>query len=105
VTWLVLIILAVGTLTMKVLGATLFTKRPIPARLAGVVKSLPVAIYPALVASATLGSDSGGVHVDARLIATAAVLVLVILFRRRNVFGFAMIVGAAVTAVLRILMR
>jgi branched-subunit amino acid transport protein len=103
--WIVMMALAIGTYAMKLVGATLLVRKPIPARFRGTVAALPLAIYPALVASATLGSDAGGVHFDARLISTAVVLVILIVFKKKSLFGVAMLVGAAVTALTRFLVH
>lgn len=103
--WAVMIALAIGTFGMKWIGATLLSRRRMPERFSATVNALPLAIYPALVASATLGGDTIGVQFDARLIATALVLVVLIVFRKRGLFGVAMLIGAAVTALLRFLAR
>jgi len=100
-TWPVLITLAILTFAFKAAGPMIFAKRPMPAWLDDIVRILPLAIYPALVASSVFGSPEG-VTFDARAIAAAAVLVLVILVRKR-VFGFAMLLGAVVTAGVRAL--
>ena len=100
--WTVLVVLAAGTLTLKAIGPLLFARRPLPPSLEETVRALPLAIYPALVASATLSSDGGTSAVE-RLISAGAVLVLLILVRNKNMFGVAMIVGAAVTALIRFL--
>jgi branched-subunit amino acid transport protein len=105
VTWIVLIALAVGNFALKWIGATLLARKPLPARYTKTVNALPLAIYPALVASATFGGDSVGVQLDARLVSTAVVLVVLIIFRKRSLFGVAMLVGAGMTALLRFLLR
>lgn len=103
--WIVMLALAIGTFTMKWIGATLLPRWSMPSRFTATVNALPLAIYPALVASATLGGDSVGVQFDARLIATVVVLAVLIAFRKRSLFGVAMLVGAAVTAAARLLLR
>lgn len=100
--WTVLVALALGTLALKAIGPLLFARRPLPPSLEKTVRALPLAIYPALVASATL-STSGGIRVDGRLISAGVVLVLLLLVRKKNMFGAAMIVGAAVTGLIRFL--
>lgn len=100
--WPVLIALAIGTLALKAIGPLLFAARPVPPWLGETVSGLPLAIFPALVASATL-SPSSGMSLEERLIPAAVVLVLLLLVRRKNMFGAAMIVGAAVTALIRFL--
>jgi branched-subunit amino acid transport protein len=100
--WPVLIALAIGTLALKAIGPLLFAARPVPPWLAETVSALPLAIFPALVASATL-SPSSGMSLDENLIPAAVVLVLLLLVRRKNMFGAAMIAGAAVTALIRFL--
>ena len=100
--WTVLAVLAIGTLALKATGPLLFARRPLPPALEETVRALPLAIYPALVASATL-SPGGGSGIGDRLIPAAVVLALLLLIRKKNMFGAAMIVGAAVTALIRFL--
>jgi branched chain amino acid efflux pump len=100
--WTVLIVLAAGTLALKAVGPILFSRRPLPPSLEETVRALPLAIYPALVASATL-PVSGGTSVEERLIPAGVVLVLLLFVRNRNMFGVAMIAGAAVTALIHFL--
>ncbi len=97
--WLVVVALASGTMALKVAGVMLSTRRPIPHWLQGTVSAIPLAIYPALVASATLSGGSG-VRIDGRLLSACAVILLLITFRKRNMFGLAMLVGALVTALI-----
>jgi uncharacterized membrane protein len=105
VTWIVLVVLAVGNFAMKWIGATLLARRPLPPRFTATVNALPLAIYPALVASATFGGDTVGVQFDVRLASTLVVIVVLVVFRRRSLFGVAMLLGAGVTALLRFLLR
>ncbi len=102
-TWVVLLCLAIGNFALKWIGATLLARKPLPPRFTATVNALPLAIYPALVASATFGGDLVGVQFDARLVSTAVVLVVLIIFHRRSLFGVAMLVGAGITSLLRLL--
>lgn len=100
--WTVLLVLAAGTLALKAIGPLLFARRRLPPALEDTVHALPLAIYPALVASATL-SPGSGTSLYGRLIPAGAVLALLLLVRNKNMFGAAMIVGAAITALIRFL--
>jgi hypothetical protein len=97
--WLVVIALASGNMAFKVAGAMLFARRPMPPWLQGTAGALPLAIYPALVASTTLAGGSG-VRVDGRLISAGAVVLLFVTFKKKNLFGLAMFVGALVMAII-----
>lgn len=98
-TWGVLIVMSILTLALKATGPLIFAKRPMPSWLEELVRLLPLAVYPALVASSVFSSPEG-FTVDARLGASAIVLVILIIVRRQ-MFGAAMIIGAAVTAAIR----
>ena len=73
--WPVLMALAIGTLALKAIGPLLFAARPVPPWLGETISGLPLAIFPALVASATL-SPSSGTSLEERLIPAAVVLAL-----------------------------
>ena len=95
--WLVVCALAAGNMALKLMGVMVFVHRPMPAWLQRPVAALPLAIYPALVAAAVFGHD-GGMRIDGRVLSAGAVLLLLLLLPRRNIFGLVMLLGAAVAA-------
>jgi branched-subunit amino acid transport protein len=100
--WLVLLGLAVGTLAFKAVGALVLARHTLPRRVQRAVRALPLVVYPALAASETFGSDAGGLHIDARLVAVLVVGVVLVVSRGRNLFGPVMLLGAAVAALVRL---
>jgi branched-subunit amino acid transport protein len=102
--WLVVLALACGNMALKLTGVMIFAHRPMPQWLQRPVGSLPLAIYPALVAAAVFGHD-GGMRLDGRVLSAGAVLLVLLALPRKNVFGLVMLVGAGVTALIHFLSR
>jgi branched-subunit amino acid transport protein len=94
-----LIVLAVGTLVMKGVGPVAAAGRELPPLVARLTTLLPAALLAALVATQTVAGPDG-LTVDARLVGVGAAGVAVML---KAPFGIVVLVGAAVTAVIRFL--
>lgn len=97
--WVAIVVLAVGTYALKAVGPVLVGGRPLPRRLGEVAALLPAALLAALVAVQTLGGN-GGIHLDARIAGVAAAAVAVWL---RAPFLAVIAVGAGTAALLRAL--
>jgi uncharacterized membrane protein len=69
--WLVVVVVGIGTMAIKASGPVLLGGRPLPPRLQAVVAQLAPALLAALVATATLG-DGQQLVADARLIGLGA---------------------------------
>lgn len=91
-TWLVLLVVAVGTLALKGAGPVLLGGRPLPSRLDGVVRLAGPALLAALVAINTFGSGQSLV-VDARVLGVGAAAVAI----RLRAPALLVVVVAAVT--------
>jgi branched-subunit amino acid transport protein len=65
-TWIVVLVVGVGTIVIKGLGPMLLGGRPLPPRLSGMITLLAPALLAALVAINTLGGDRE-LEIDARL--------------------------------------
>jgi branched-subunit amino acid transport protein len=92
-----LIVLAVGTFVMKGVGPVAAAGRELPPRVARLTTLLPAALLAALVATQTVAGPDG-LTVDARLVGVGAAGVTVML---KAPFGIVVLVGAAVTALIR----
>jgi branched-subunit amino acid transport protein len=92
-----LCVLAVGTIVLKAVGPVLAAGRELPERVRLVAELLPAGLLAALVATQTLVVDAALV-VDARLAGVAAAAIAVLL---RAPFAVVVLVGAAVTAMVR----
>lgn len=97
--WHVLIGLAAVTFALKAVGPVLARGRTLPTWVDDIAAVIPLAVFPALVASSTFRGD-GGIVVDARVVAAAVVLVVCIVLRKA-LFGAATAIGAAITALIR----
>lgn len=93
-----LIVLAVGTYTMKAVGPVLAGDRELPATLQRLTELLPAAMLAALVATQTVVSGTS-LTLDARIVGVGAAAVAVWL---RAPFGVVVLVGAGVTALVRL---
>ncbi len=94
-----LIVLAVGTYLIKSVGPFAAAGRELPPWLDRLSTLLPAALLAALVATQTV-ADGTTLTIDARLAGVAAAAVAVAL---RAHFGIVVLVGAGVTALLRLL--
>lgn len=94
-----LLTLAVGTYAMKAVGPVLTAGRELPPLLARAADLLPAALLAALVATQTVGGDTG-LTLDARIVGVAVAAVAVAL---RAPFGLVVLLGAATTAGVRAL--
>ena len=97
--WLAIFVLAGGAYALKVLGVFVLGGRDLPPRVARGVALLPAALLPALVAVQTLTTDDRWV-LDARAAGVGAAIVAA---WRRAPFPVVILVGAAVTALVRAL--
>ncbi len=94
-----LIVLAVGTYLIKAAGPFAAAGRELPPWLDRLSTLLPAALLAALVATQTV-ADGTTLTIDARLVGVGAAAVAVAL---RAHFGIVVLVGAGVTALLRLL--
>ncbi len=94
-----LIVLAVGTYLIKAVGPFAAAGRELPPWLDRLSTLLPAALLAALVATQTV-ADGSTLTIDARLVGVGAAAVAVAL---RAHFGIVVLVGAGVTALLRLL--
>lgn len=95
--WAALLLLAAGAYGFKVLGLVILGGRTLPPRVARCVALLPAALLPALIVVQTLSTDDRWV-IDAR---AAGVGVAIVAAWRRAPFPVVIILGAAVTALVR----
>ncbi len=65
-TWVTIIVLAVGTYILKAVGPVGAGRRTLPPNVGSVVMLLPPALFAALVAVQTFADDAGGITLDAR---------------------------------------
>ncbi len=93
------LVLAVGTWTMKAFGPMVSAGRELPPTLQRLTDLVPAAMLAALVATQTVVSDTG-LGVDARVGGVAAAAVAVAL---RAPFAAVVVIGAGVAASLRAL--
>ncbi len=94
---LVLIVLALGTFTLKAAGPVVLGSRALPLRLQRVVDVLPAALLAALALVSTL-SDGRSLSVDARVV---GLVVAGFALWRRAPFVVAILLAAAATAITR----
>jgi branched-subunit amino acid transport protein len=99
-TWLVVVLVGVGTVLIKAAGPVLLGGRPLPERFTGVVELLAPAVLGALVAVQTFGAGQSLV-VDERLIGVAAAGIAL---WRKTPLLIVVVVAAAATAVARAIM-
>ncbi|MEY2446118.1 MAG: hypothetical protein QOC57_1721 [Ilumatobacteraceae bacterium] len=96
--WAVVLLLAAGAFGFKVLGLIVIGDRSLPPALERCVALIPAALIAAIVVHDTFGSAGQHLQIDAR---AAGVGSAVVLSWRRAPFILVVIVGAAVTAVVR----
>jgi branched-subunit amino acid transport protein len=95
--WIVVAVVGVTTMFFKALGPVFLGRRPLPARVRGVVDLLAPVMLTALVVTQTFGGDEA-VEVDARVPGVAAGALAV---WRGAPIVVGMVIGAVVTAVIR----
>lgn len=95
----VLIVMAVGTFTMKSVGPLLLGARALPDRIQRVVDLLPAALLAALAVVSTVG-DGQTITIDARLV---GLIVAGLALWRRAPFVVAIVLASAATALARLL--
>jgi branched-subunit amino acid transport protein len=96
-TWIVVLVVGVGTMAIKGLGPMLLGGRSLPPRLSGMITLLAPALLAALVAINTLGGDRELV-IDARL---PGVLAAAVAIKLRAPVLVVIIVAAVVTGGIR----
>ena len=94
-----LLVLAVGTFVLKAVGPMAAGGREFPPILGQLTDLLPAALLAALVATQTFGG-ADGLSLDARVVGVGAAAIAVAL---KAPFGLVVLVGAAVTAGVRLL--
>jgi len=94
-----LIVLAVGTYLVKAIGPVAAAGREMPPKLQRLTELLPAAMLAALVATQTV-ADGAAIVIDARVVGVGAAGIAVAF---RAPFAVAVLVGAGVTAVTRLL--
>lgn len=99
-TMLALVLLAAGTYAMKAVGPLFAGGRELSPTAARLTDLLPAALLAALVANQTFSGGEHGLLVDARIVGIAAAALAVWL---RAPFAVVVVVGAAVTALVRAL--
>ena len=97
--WVAVIVVSVATMLFKSAGPVFLGRRPLPPRVQRVVELLAPVMLTALVVTQTFGGDER-IVVDARIPGVVAGAVAV---WRRVPLVLAMVIGAAVTAVVRLL--
>ncbi len=97
--WLAVVVVGVATMLFKAAGPVFLGRRPLPARARRVVDLLAPVMLIALVVTQTFAADCG-VTVDARV---PGVAVGAIALWLRVPLILAMVIGAAVTALIRAL--
>lgn len=95
--WTALLLLGAGAYGFKVLGLVVLGGRRLPPAVARCVALLPAALLPALIAVQTLSTDQRWT-VDARAAGVGAAIVAA---WRKAPFPVVIVIGAAVTAVVR----
>lgn len=95
--WASILLLAAGAYAFKVLGLVVLGGRELPAPVSRAVGLLPAALLPALIAVQTLTTDHRWV-LDAR---AAGVGAAVLAAWRKAPFPLVILLGAAVTALVR----
>lgn len=95
-----LLLLAAGSYAFKLSGPMLAAGRELPPTLARASDLLPAAMLAALVATQTIGGDAGAWALDARIVGVGAAGIAV---WRDAPFAVVVLVGTAVTAVVRAL--
>ena len=96
-TWFLVLALAVGAYTFKVLGVVVLGDRALPPRLERCLVLIPAALLAALVVSGTF-ADGRALQLDARL---AGVAVAVIAAWRRMNLAVVIVAAATTTALVR----
>lgn len=98
--WLVVLSIGIGSYVLRTAGLTLIAERESPEWALALLRLVPIAILPALIAVQTLGGSANPFLIDARLPGVAAAVVAVLL---RASFLVAVTVAVAVTASVRLL--
>ena len=98
-TWLVVVIVGVGSVVCKALGPVLLGGRSLPPQVAGIVDMLAPALLAALVVTQAVGADRKFVF-DERLFGIAAAVVAI---RLRAPLLVIIVAAAGVTALARLL--
>lgn len=98
-TWMAIVLLAVGTLLLKATGPMAAAGRALPTRLQTLVELLPAALLAALVANQTFAAGAA-MTLDARVAGVAVAAIAVAL---RAPFALVVLLGAGVTALVRLL--
>jgi branched chain amino acid efflux pump len=96
--WLLIAVLALGTVALKTAGPLLAGGRPLPARVAAVIALLAPALLAALVVIGTF-AEGRGLVLDARVLGVSAALVALL---ARAPLLVALVLAAAVTALARL---
>ena len=96
--WWLVFLVGAGAYAFKVLGLVVVGDRPLPAVLERCLGLIPAALIAAIVVHDTFGLGGQQLQLDAR---AAGVGSAVLLSWRRTPFVVVVIVGAAVTAVIR----
>lgn len=94
-----MLVLAAGTYAIKAVGPFAAAGRQLPPTLARLTDLLPAALLAALVATQTV-ADGARLTIDARIVGVGAAAIAIAL---RAPFGFVVLIGAAVTALVRLL--
>ncbi len=95
--WLVVAGVGLATIAIKAAGPVLLGGRPLPDRVASVVRLLAPAVLAALVVTATF-ADARSLVIDARLAGVAAAAVA---FRFKAPVLLVIVIGATTTAIVR----
>jgi branched-subunit amino acid transport protein len=98
--WTLVLLLAAGAFGFKVLGLVVIGDRSLPAVLERCLTLIPAALIAAIVVHDTFGLGGQRLTIDAR---AAGVGAAVVLAWKRAPFILVVVVGAAVTAVVRAL--
>lgn len=98
-TWTLVLVLAAGSYACKVLGFVVIGNRPLPTKVERCLALIPAALITALVVKDTF-STSQDLVVDAR---AAGIAVAAIAAWRRAPLAVVIVLGAAVTALVRLM--